>query len=147
MAVTKNKYAYPVNWKKITRISYDESPAHKGKLRFAVDFIAPVGTPVKAAATGRVVDVKTGGKKGGNARRFEKEGNFIEIYHESEEYSEYEHLSRVIVKPGDLVKNGQTIGYSGATGWLGGLGPHLHFMVGTYQDYHTLKIRWSKVKR
>ncbi len=142
--ITKNKYAYPVDERDIVRISHDESPAHKGALKFSIDFIVPVGTPVKAALEGRVVDLKSDGKLGGNSKKFEKDGNFVEIYHVNGEYSEYEHLSKVTVKPGDMVRKGQQIGYSGATGWLGGLGPHLHFMVGVYKDYHTLRIRWLK---
>ena len=46
-----------------------------------------------------------------------------------------------------LVKKRQIMGYSGDTGWLGGLGPHLHFMVGVYprgqESYRTLEIRWE----
>ncbi len=142
---TKGKYDYPVDKEYITRISYCESPKHTGSLRFSVDFIVPVGTPVKAASGGRVVDTKADSKLGGNKLRLEKYGNFVEIYHpECDEYSEYEHLSKTVVKPGDTVKRGQLIGYSGATGYLGGLGPHLHFMVGVYKDYHTLKIIWRR---
>ena len=142
--ITKNRYAHPVAPADIVRISTRESPAHRGRLRFSVDFIVPQGTRVLAAADGRVVDVKADSKKGGDDKKFEKDGNFIEIYHRNFEYSEYEHLSKVVVKPGEQVSTGQLIGYSGATGWLGGLGPHLHFMVGVYEDYHTLRIRWLR---
>lgn len=142
--VTKNKYSYPVDKKYVTRISKDESPAHTGPLINSIDFIVPKGTPVKAASEGRVVDLKADGKIGGDFKRFEKHGNFIELYHKNGEYSEYEHLQKVIVKIGETVKRGQVIGYSGATGWLGGLEPHLHFMVGIYQNYRTLKIKWQK---
>lgn len=143
---TRNRYSYPVSRKYIGRMAYSESPAHTGNLRFSVDFIVEAGTPVMAAAPGKVVDVKANGRSfKHDSRSFERHGNFVEVYHQScDEYSEYEHLESVSVKPGQSVRRGQEIGRSGATGWLGGLGPHLHFMVGVYRDYHTLRIRWVR---
>ena len=130
------------------RVSYDESPAHVNNLKHSVDFIVPEGTPIMAAADGTVIDLKSDSHIGGVGKEFESDGNFIEIEHENAEYSEYEHLRKngVVVKIGDKVKRGQLIGYSGATGWLAHLGPHLHFMVGRYgitdEDYQTIKINW-----
>ncbi|MBI4214718.1 M23 family metallopeptidase [archaeon] len=144
MNQTKNKYALPVPQAGIKRIARYESPAHKGMLRNCIDFIVPTGTPVKAAASGIVVDLKKGSKTGGRSRRFEPLGNFITIKHANEEYSEYEHLSRVLVRIGQRVRRGQPIGKSGATGWLANLGPHLHFMVGRYVYMRALKVRWDK---
>ena len=149
MAKTKNRYYYPINADKIIRITYDESPAHKGPLKESVDFVVPVGTPVKAARRGKVVDILDGSEIGGEDRKFEEFGNFVEIEHDNEEYSEYEHLRKgLLVKVGDMVKRGQMIGYSGDTGWIAQLGPHLHFMVGKYgktiKDYKTLEIVWRK---
>lgn len=146
---TKNIFSYPVEVKNGVRVSYDESPAHVGKLRYAVDFIVRVGTLIKAAADGIVVDLKSDSNKGGSAKEYEPFGNFIEIEHDGGECSEYEHLQKegACVKIGDRVKRGQVIGYSGATGWLAHLGPHLHFMVGRYgatvEDYETVKIVWE----
>ena len=82
-------------------------------------------------------------------KELESLGNFIEVKHAHNEYSEYEHLKKdsVPVKIGDTVRQGQFIGLSGATGWLAHLGPHLHFMVGKYgktnEEYETLKIVWE----
>ena len=135
----------PVHENNTIRISYGESPAHVGALKNSIDFIASEGTPVLAAADGIVIDVKDDSEIGGTEKKFEKYGNFVEILHEHGECSEYEHLRKnVIVKIGDKVKKRQVIAYSGATGWLAHLGPHLHFMVGIYgktdKDYKTLEI-------
>jgi len=117
-------------------------------LRYAVDFIVPEGTPVKAAADGKVVDVKDDSEIGGESAELEQHGNYVEIEHDNRECSEYEHLRKngAVVRVGEHVKRGQIIGYSGATGWIAHLGPHLHFMVGTYdkKTYETLEIRWNK---
>ena len=131
---TQNKYKYPVDVTEKVKISYDESPAHVGDLKHSVDFIVKEDTPVWAAADGRVIDLKSDSDKGGQDKRMEQFGNFVEIEHENGEYSEYEHLRKdgVVVKVGDIVKRGQIIGYSGATGWIAHLGPHLHFMAGKY---------------
>jgi len=54
-----------------------------------------------------------------------------------------------LVKKGDRVKTGQVIGYSGNTGWMSHLGPHLHFDVHKYhtpfgpEDYQTWEISWK----
>jgi murein DD-endopeptidase MepM/ murein hydrolase activator NlpD len=98
-----------------------------------------------------VVDVKQDSNIGGKTKRFDKYGNYIEIAHKNGEYSIYEHIKKLsaIVKVGDEVKTKQLIGYSGATGWIAQLGPHIHFDVHKYfgrgrEDYRTLKIRWKK---
>lgn len=146
MAKAKNKYSYPVSPNRIVRISSNESPAHVGPLKHSVDFIIPEGTPVKAASDGIVIEVKDDSDLGGADKGFEQHGNYIEILHPNNEYSEYEHLKKnsALVKVGDKVRRGQVIARSGATGWLAHLGPHLHFMVGTYgkKGYRTLEIVW-----
>lgn len=145
----KNKYIYPVEINNGVRITYDESPAHVGNLKNSVDFVCKEGSEIKAAADGIVVDLKTDSDIGGESKEFEGLANFIEILHSHDEYSEYEHLRKdgALVKVGDKVKRGQVIGYTGATGWLAHLGPHLHLMVGKYgasdEDYETLEIVWD----
>jgi murein DD-endopeptidase MepM/ murein hydrolase activator NlpD len=151
--ITQNVYRRPIDSKLILRETYRDSPAHVGALYYAVDFIVPKNTPVRAALGGKIVHIKRDGTKGGDTQDFEQFGNFIEIEHDNGEYSEYEHLKPggVIVKKDQIVTKGHIIGYSGATGWLGGLGPHLHFQVHKYTrfvsitDYElqTLQIRWE----
>ncbi|MCS6772891.1 MAG: peptidoglycan DD-metalloendopeptidase family protein [Thermoflexales bacterium] len=80
-----------------------------------VDFSASVGTPVRAAAPGKIVATDS----------FPIRGNTIVIDHGRGVYTTYCHLSRFNVEPGALVQAGDVIGYSGNTGRT--LGPHLHW--------------------
>lgn len=89
-----------------------EAAMHEG-----VDFTAEVGTPIKAAAAGIVIDVE----------RHPEYGNLIEIDHGGELTTRYAHASKVFVKQGDLVRRGQKIAEVGTTGRT--TGPHLHFEV------------------
>lgn len=86
--------------------------AHKG-----IDFAAPVGTPIKAAGTGRVV---FRGVKGGY-------GNAVVLAHPGSVTTLYGHMSRFArgLSVGDKVKQGEVIGYIGRTGLA--TGPHLHY--------------------
>ncbi|MFJ8592128.1 M23 family metallopeptidase [Streptomyces sp. NPDC093598] len=79
------------------------------------DFAVPIGTPVRAVGTGRVVRVSCGGPFG------------IEIVleHAGGYYTQYAHLASVAVDQGEHVGPGQWIGQSGTTG--NSTGPHLHF--------------------
>ena len=150
MANTKNIYSYPVHITKQVLITADASPAHVDRLSCAVDFIVLEGTLILAALEGIVVDIKQDSNEGGEDPSYDALGNYIEIQHNHGEYSIYEHIRQhgSLVKVGDKVKTGQVIGYSGKTGWIAHLGPHLHFDVHTYfsnkpDDYRTLKIRWK----
>lgn len=147
---TINKYAYPIDLKMIKFMTYLESPAHKGRLRYSVDFVTDEETPVYAAKEGIVTAVKQDSSIGDVGEEFDKYGNFIEIKHENNEYSIYEHIRKDSskVKVGDKVSKGQLICHSGATGWLAHLGPHLHFSINKYygegtEDYEALRIKWE----
>ena len=150
MEYTQNEYIFPIEVTNKVKVSYTDSPAHKGRLKYAVDFITPIGTPIIASADGIVVDVKQDSDKGGRDSSYDSYGNYIEIEHTNKEYSIYEHIKKggSLVKQGDKVKVGQIIGYSGDTGWIAHLGPHLHFDVHKYvgdgpEDYETIKIKWK----
>ena len=88
---------------------------HKYKAHLGIDFAAPTGTPVHAIGDGVVV---TAHYRRGN-------GKYVKIKHNAEYQSGYMHLSRYAkgIKPGKVVKQGQTIGYVGMTGYA--TGPHL----------------------
>ena len=85
-----------------------------------VDYGAPIGTPVRAAAGGSVITSRVGGWNGGY-------GNFVVIQHANGTQTLYGHLSKNSVWQGQNVVQGQIIGYSGNTGRS--TGPHLHFEV------------------
>ncbi len=89
------------------------------KMHKGVDFAAPIGTPVYAAADG-VIE---------KAGRFSSYGNYIRVRHSSKLGTAYGHLSRYGkgIRPGVRVKQGQIIGYVGNTGRS--TGPHLHYEV------------------
>ena len=83
-----------------------------------IDLAAPGGTPVAAAKDGTVV--RAGWRAGGF-------GQTVELEHEQGVTTLYLHLSAVLVKVGQRVSRGTTLGLVGATG--DATGPHLHFEV------------------
>ncbi|MDP9044197.1 MAG: M23 family metallopeptidase [Pseudomonadota bacterium] len=93
---------------------------HKG-----VDFGAPIGTPIRAVGDGTV---DFSGWQNGY-------GNVVEIRHSALRSTLYAHMSRIDVKRGERVAQGERIGAVGMTGWA--TGPHVHFEVkvnGEQQD-------------
>ena len=90
-----------------------------------LDFPAPTGTPIFAAAAGVVI-----------AAEFHPDyGNMLDIDHGNDIMTRYAHASVLYVKVGDIVKRGQHIADIGTTGRS--TGPHLHFEVrikGAAQD-------------
>jgi murein DD-endopeptidase MepM/ murein hydrolase activator NlpD len=144
--VAKNKYQLPISFEKLLGIDTDSSPAHWGKLEYAVDFVAPRNTPVLAAADGVIMYVKDDSDIGGPSVTFWDYSNFISIKHQNEEYTRYDHLAvgSSKVKVGDIVKAGQAIARVGMTGYT--YLPHLHFQVfvftgpNLWEDYQTLRV-------
>jgi len=80
-----------------------------------IDYAAPTGTRIRAV--GDAV-VEFAGVKGGY-------GNVVILRHNGQYSTVYGHLSRIAVKRGARVAQGDTIGYVGMTGWA--TGPHLHY--------------------
>jgi len=91
---------------------------HRGRRAHAgIDILAKLGTPVRAAAAGRV-------SYSGWMRGY---GNVIIVEHERGLETRYAHLRRRHVRKGDRVERGRVIGEVGITG--NATTPHLHFEV------------------
>ena len=80
-----------------------------------VDYGAPIGTPVRSVGDGVVAFA---GQQNGY-------GNIIQVQHSDNRMTVYAHLSRIDVRRGEHVDQGEHIGDVGMTGWA--TGPHLHF--------------------
>lgn len=93
------------------------SASHEG-----IDFNAPSGTPILAAGAGAVVF----------AGQHHSYGNHVDIDHGNGLVTRYAHASRLLVKAGDIVRQGQKIAEVGTTGRS--TGPHLHFEVRVDDD-------------
>jgi len=81
------------------------------------DFAAATGTPVRTVADGVVIRA---GYVGGH-------GNYVEIRHDGTYVTSYSHLSRIGVKVGAKVRQGDVVGRVGSTGMA--TGPHLHYQM------------------
>ncbi|MDO8250637.1 MAG: M23 family metallopeptidase [Rhodoferax sp.] len=98
--------------------------AHQG-----VDYAAPTGTAVRSVGDGVV---EFAGVQNGY-------GNVIFLKHRNNYTTVYAHLSRINVRKGENVTQGENIGAVGSTGWA--TGPHLHFeyrINGVYHDPLTI---------
>jgi murein DD-endopeptidase MepM/ murein hydrolase activator NlpD len=96
-----------------------------------IDYAAPTGTPVQTIGEGRVVFA---GPKGGA-------GNLVQIQHTNGYTTYYMHLSRVLVRSGQHVEQGQSIGLVGMTGLA--TGPHLDFRIqrqGQFLNFERLPL-------
>jgi len=123
------KYYLPFKKGKTYTVSqgYNGNISHHGE--YALDFRMPVGTEIYAARSGVVVLVEQSFDKTCTDPDCAKYNNYILIYHVDGTFAEYTHIKKngSRVQPGDQIKIGQHIGYSGNVGWS--TGPHLHFIV------------------
>src|SRR5690606_24135436 len=100
------------------------------------DYAAPSGTPIIATGDGVVTD----------SRFTRANGNYVKIKHNKTYSTQYLHMSRRAVRPGQRIKQGQVIGYVGSTELA--TGPHVcyHFWKNGKQDdplRHNFKIATS----
>lgn len=99
------------------------------RAHLGTDFAAPTGTAVRTVGDGVV---EFAGVQNGF-------GNVVFVKHRNQHVTVYAHLSRIDVRQGQSVEQGQTLGAVGATGWA--TGPHLHFefrVNGVHQDPQTI---------
>jgi murein DD-endopeptidase MepM/ murein hydrolase activator NlpD len=113
----------PISNRTLNRVAsgygYRIDPVYKDRrLHAGLDFTAPVGTPIYAAADGVVKDAgfNTGGY-----------GNRVVVNHGFGYETLYAHMVRIKARVGTKVKRGEVIGYVGSTGKS--TGPHLHYEV------------------
>ncbi|MDX2248335.1 MAG: M23 family metallopeptidase [Bacteroidia bacterium] len=90
------------------------------KMHQGVDFPAPSGTPVLATATGKVGWIV-------NSADSSSYGKYVKLIHDEEYCTLYAHLSGIVVTPGQIVEEGDTLGFVGTTGRS--TNPHLHYEV------------------
>jgi murein DD-endopeptidase MepM/ murein hydrolase activator NlpD len=103
-----------------------EYRAHLG-----IDYGAPTGTPVQTIGDGKVI---FSGPKGGD-------GNLVKIQHTNGYTTYYMHLSKILVRNGERVEQGQSIGLVGMTGLA--TGPHLDFRIqlrGEFLNFERLPL-------
>ncbi len=99
------------------------------RAHLGTDFAAPTGTAVRTVGDGVV---EFAGVQNGF-------GNVVFVKHRNQHVTVYAHLSRIDVRQGQSVDQGQTLGAVGSTGWA--TGPHLHFefrVNGQHQDPQTI---------
>lgn len=88
-----------------------------GEEHTGLDVAVPIGTPIRAAGTGVVLE----------AAEHAEYGLFVRIAHGNDFESMYGHASRLLVSAGDSVEVGQVIALSGSTGRS--TAPHLHYEI------------------
>ncbi|MGB4115272.1 MAG: M23 family metallopeptidase [Polaromonas sp.] len=101
----------------------------KWRAHLGTDFAAPTGTPARTVGDGVV---SFAGVQGGY-------GNVVIVKHRNNHETLYAHLSKINVRVGQSIGQGETIGLVGSTGWS--TGPHLHFefrVNGVHQDPMTI---------
>ena len=106
----------PVQFSRISsRYNLRRKIAYYGRVRphYGTDFAAPVGTPIRSTADGRVV--KSGYTKGN--------GYYVTVSHNSTYSTQYLHMKKRGLKVGTYVKQGDKIGEVGMTGFTSG--PHV----------------------
>lgn len=101
------------------------------RAHLGIDYGAPYGAPVQAIGEGRVVYA---GRKGSN-------GNLVHIRHANGYETMYLHLSRIHVRTGERVSQGEIIGRVGSTGLS--TAPHLDFRItqnGAYRNFAAINL-------
>ncbi len=110
---------WPVRGQVSSEFSYRDDPINSSNaFHTGIDIRTPIGTPVKAAASGTVIQAYF------NQSGY---GNMVEIDHGNGYTTLYAHNSELNVAAGDKVLQGDIIAYSGATGRV--TGPHVHYEV------------------
>jgi len=127
----------PLNFSRISsKFTYRRKHPITGQVRphTGVDLAAPTGTPIESVADGIVSSATT----------LNGYGKYIKIKHRSGYDTAYAHLSKISVRQGQRVSQGEVIGLVGSTGLS--TGPHLHYEMhkdGVPLDPFSVKIEPS----
>ena len=120
-----NSIKWPLAGKITSAFGYRNDPfTGDYTMHSGIDIAANSGTPIKAAATGSVIE--TGYRAGGY-------GNYVKIEHSSGFVTLYAHCSAIKVSDGQKVSVGDTVALVGSTGRS--TGPHLHFEVRLHDTF------------
>jgi len=88
------------------------------KMHWGMDFSAPTGTEIFATGNGEVIEIK---------KKYNGYGYYVQIRHGFGYETLYAHMSKILVKQGQIVQRGEVIGLVGSTGTS--VAPHLHYEV------------------
>ncbi len=124
----------PINFKYVSS-NFTKKRFHPVQKRWkshnGTDYVAATGTPVMAAGDGRVIK--------STYNRFN--GNYVFIQHGEKYVTKYLHFKKRAVKAGEVVKQGQVVGYLGSTGMATGAHLHYEFLVnGTHRNPRTVEL-------
>jgi murein DD-endopeptidase MepM/ murein hydrolase activator NlpD len=103
----------------------------KYRPHLGIDYGAPSGTPVQTIGDGKVIFA---GPKG-------EDGNLVKVQHTNGYTTYYMHLSRILVRNGERIQQGDRIGLVGMTGLA--TGPHLDFRIelhGQFLNFEKLPL-------
>ncbi len=136
-AFKKGLLTYPLKQFTISqgygKTSYSKKAYASGKHN-GIDFAAATGTPIYAAADGKVIDV-------GNLGKYAY-GKWVAIDHGNGIVTLYGHMSSQSVSKGSKVKQGDKIGAVGSTGYS--TGSHVHFSVFSTNSYELVESKIVK---
>jgi len=110
--------------------AFDGAFSHQdAQSRYAVDLSLPVGTPIRAAREGIIMEYASDFLDGGTDPKYRTRANVVRILHADGTMAVYAHLQAdsVRVRPGQAVGRGDWLANSGNTGFS--TGPHLHFAI------------------
>lgn len=126
---------------------YDGTISHQNK--FALDFDMPVGTKIYACREGTVVQVVEKNSKRCDQPKCAEFNNLVKILHDDGTIMQYLHFKQngIKVRPGQKIKKGEYIGFSGNVGWS--TAPHLHidlYLIDKTNNYQTIKTKFKTNK-
>lgn len=116
---------FPISQAFMGEASHKQHP----ESHYAVDIVMPDRTPISAAHAGLVMEVEKNFSRSGWSQEYADEANYVRVLHANGTMAVYAHLApdTIEVSPGQKVKAGHLLGYSGTTGYS--TGPHLHFVL------------------